>query len=283
LGDSTIGKPMAVLLLRIERATKLGRRVPELGRLWPKPLNILTVSSEVVSRLALVFDFIPQPLRDRLGEEPADMLGAVVGIVEASLRQVYEMDSSAYDPSVGDNSQLFGQNIWHHGWFAIEEALDGFDAVLVNHEDNSHRIHLGKLTIAVYKGGKDEVDRIDDVNLNGSATKRNHVARNQLQLFSLEEFMRPVAERAYELNTLWIVHFGNPREQLVKLYLGAPTRNAEDRTEWAWYRRVDKGGAAETIAPPLPEMSPSFDEQPEPEIRLELEEDVEEARGPDGE
>ena len=30
-------------------------------------------------------------------------------------------------------------------------------------------------------------------------------------------------------------------------------------------------------------MPPSFDEQPEPEIPLELEEDVEEARGPDGE
>jgi hypothetical protein len=230
-----------------------------------------------------MFDFIPQQLGDRLGEEVADRLRGVVEIVELALRRVYEMDSEAYDPSVGDNSQLFGQNIWHHGWFAIEESLDGFDGVVVSHEDNSHRIRLGELTVAVYKGGKEEVDRLDDVNLNGSATKRNHVARNQLQLFSPEDFRRPIAERAYELNTLWIVHFGNPREQLVKLYLGAPTRDAQDQTEWAWYRRIDDGGAAETVAPPLPEMPPSFDEQPEPEIPLELEEDVEEARGPDGE
>jgi hypothetical protein len=230
-----------------------------------------------------VFDFIPQPLRDRLGCEGADRLGDVVEIVESSLRQVYDMDSAAYDPSVGDNSQLFGQNIWHHGWFAIEEALDGFDGVVVSHEDNSHRIRLGELTIAVYKGGKEEVDPITDVNLNGSAIKRNYVARNQLQLFSLADFARPISERAYDLNTVWIVHFGNPREQLVKLYLGAPMRDAEDHAEWAWYRRIDDGGLVDTVAPPLPEMPSSFDEQPEPEVSLELEEDVEEARRPDGE
>jgi hypothetical protein len=230
-----------------------------------------------------VLDFIPQQLRDRLGEETAGRLGEVVEVVESALRRTYDMDSAAYDPSVGDNSQLFGQNIWHHGWFAIEEALDGCEGVVVFHEDNSHRIHLGELTIAVYKGGKDEADRIDDVNLNGSATKRSHVARNQLQLFSVDDFTCPVGERAYELNTLWIVHFGNPREQLVKLYLGAPTRDAEDHTEWAWYRRVDEGGAADTISPPLPEMPPSFDAQPEPEISLELEEDVEKARRRDAE
>jgi hypothetical protein len=230
-----------------------------------------------------MFEFIPEPLRERLGEEEARRLGEIILIVERALRQVYEMDARAYDPTVGDNLQLFGLGIWHHGWFAIEEALDGVDGVVVSHEDNSHRIHLGKLTLAVYKGGDYESETIYDVDLNGSATKRDYVARNQLQLFSFDEIERSIPTLAYELNTLWIVHFGNPRDELVKLYLGAPSRDADDRKEWAWYERVDRGGNGGGGGERIPEMPPSFDEQPEPEIALELEEDVGEAGGADGE
>jgi hypothetical protein len=228
-------------------------------------------------------DFLPEPLRQRLGEF-ADLLTAVVGRIEGALEQVYEMDARDYDPSVGDNAQLFGLKIWHHGWFAIEEALYGLDGVFISHEDNSHRIHIGPLTIAVYKGGDDELDSIYDVNFNGSATKRQYVERNQLQLFSFDDVVVPVEERAYDLNTLWVVHFGNPRDMLVKLYLGAPSGAAEEQEGWAWHRRVDTpgaggGGGGERV----PEVPPSFDKQPEPELDLELEEDVEEAQGADDE
>jgi hypothetical protein len=229
-----------------------------------------------------VFDFIPQALRDHLGDETVDLLGDVVRIVERALDQVYEMDSRAYDPSVGDNAQLFGLGIWHHGWFAIEEALEAVEGVAISHEDNSHRVHLGELTVFVYKGGDDEVDSIYDVNLNGSATKREYVDRNQTQLFSLDDIVVAVDERAYELKTLWIAHFGNPRDGLVKIYLGAPSRDAEDRNEWAWHRRVGEP-AQLAVVEAVPEIPLSFDAQPEPEIDLELAEDVEETRGTDGE
>jgi hypothetical protein len=230
----------------------------------------------------MAVDFIPERLRTRLGEELADRLRDVVETVERVLSQVYEMDARAYDPSIGDNAQLFGLNIWHHGWFAIDDALAGMEGVLVSHEDGSHRIHIGPLTIAVYKGGRDESSSIYDVSLDGSATKRSYVERNQLQLFSLDEIAVQVPERAYELNTLWIVHFGNPREELVKLYLGAPTRNIEGRDEWAWHRRIDNGDSGALANPSLPAAPPPFDEQPEPEIPLELEDDVEETGTSDG-
>src|SRR5207244_1427386 len=99
-----------------------------------------------------------------------------------------------------------------------------------------------RLTLAGHKGGDDEDDSIFDINLNGSATKRTYVDRNQLQLFAPDDLVRPVADRAYELTTLWLVHFGNPREGLVKLYLGAPTRDAEDNDDWAWHARVGRPG-----------------------------------------
>ena len=242
------------------------------------------MSSGGVSTVCHMFEFIPAPLRERLGDEVADRLGNIVILAERVLGQVYEMDARDHDPSIGDNAQLFGLKIWHHGWFALEEALDGIAGVEVSHDDNSHRIHIGPLTLAMYKGGDDEVDTIYDVNLNGSATKRAYVARNQLQLFSLDEIARSVEASAYELNTLWLVHFGNPRDELVKLYLGAPSRNGDDQNDWAWYERVDRivdGGSGGRE--PIPEMPPSFDEQPEPEIDLELEGDVEEVSGPDAE
>src|SRR5207248_2212866 len=107
------------------------------------PLNISTMSSDSVPNLPGMADPIPEPLRQRLGGELADLLAEVVECVGGALQQVYEMDARAYDPSIGDNAQLFGLAVWHHGWFAIEEALDDFDGVAVSHEDNSHRIHVG--------------------------------------------------------------------------------------------------------------------------------------------
>lgn len=230
-----------------------------------------------------MFDFIPGPLRQQLGDEFADRLGQVIEVIERVLCQVYEMDARAYDPSVGDNAQLFGLGIWHHGWFAIEEALDGWDGVVISHEENSHRIHIADLTLAVYKGGDNEDDSIYDVNLDGSATKRGYVARNQLRLFSLDEILRPIQDRAYELRTLWLVHFGSPREQLVKLYLGAPSRDANGHDEWAWYSRVDTPGGGGSGGERIPDAPAAFDGRPEPEIDLELEENVEEAGGAGGE
>ena len=229
-------------------------------------------------------DFIPEPLRQRLGEEQTALLVDVARLVERTLRHVYDADGRNYDPSWGDNAQLFGMGIWHHGWHAIEEALDELVGVAITHEDNSHRLRLGDLTIAVYKGGDDETDSIFDMNLNGSATKRAYVDRNQLTLFSADDLRAPVEDRAYDLKTLWLSHFGNPREGLVKPYIGAPARDSEDNSDWAWHARVDAAdGGGDGTRRPVPELPPPFDQQPEPEILLELEDDLARILGVDGE
>jgi hypothetical protein len=222
-------------------------------------------------------DFIPDRLRARLGDVRADRLIELLLTIERVLGRVYEMDATAHDPDIGDNANLFGQKIWHHGWFALEQELEGWEDVNVTSEENSFRIRIWELTIAVYKVGDSDGDSIYDVNFNGSATKKAYAKRNQaqLQLFPFEAVEGPEHEHAFEVNDLWVAHFGNPRDQLVKLYVGAPSLDDSDHKEWAWYRRIDRpgdrgGGSREPVAPA------PFDNLPEPELDLELEEDAEE-------
>ncbi len=222
-------------------------------------------------------DFIPDRLRARLGDERAARLEELLLTIERVLGRVYEMDAKDHEPDIGDNANLFGQKIWHHGWFALEHELEGWEDIAVTSEDNSFRIRIWALTIAVYKVGDSESDSIYEVDFNGSATKKAYAKRNQaqLELFSPEAFAGPEHEHAFELNDLWVAHFGNPREQLVKLYVGAPSLDDSGRKQWAWQRRIDTpggggGGLREPLAP-----SP-FDDLPEPELDLKLEEDAEE-------
>lgn len=87
-------------------------------------------------------DFIPEPLRTRLGEDRAARLGEVVLLIERVMRRVYAMDAKDHDLDIGDNATLFGQKIWHHGWFALEQELNGWSEVTITREDNSFRIRI---------------------------------------------------------------------------------------------------------------------------------------------
>jgi hypothetical protein len=195
--------------------------------------------------------------------------------VERVLRSVYEMDAAAHDPEVGDNSTLFGQKIWHHGWYALEHEFATWDGVQFSYSKGSYRLHVGPLNIAVYKAGHAETDSIYDVRFDGSATKRSGAERNegQLQLFAVDELIQVEEPRSFDLNELWIVHFGSPREALVKLFIGAPRITELDKSEWAWFRRIDDGPGEAQLPKPT-ELVP-FDQLPEPEVSLELEADEE--------
>jgi hypothetical protein len=222
-------------------------------------------------------DFIPDRLRARLGDERADRLEELLLTAERVLRDVYKMDAKDHDPDIGDNANLFGLKIWHHGWFALEHELEGWPDVRITHEDNSFRIRIWDLTIAVYKVGNSGADSIYDVNFDGSATKKAYAERNkaQLQLFPIEAIRTPEVDEAFALNDLWVAHFGNPREQLVKLYVGAPSLDESDHRQWAWCRRIDAPGA-DADAAHEPVAPAPFGDLPEPELALELEADAEE-------
>lgn len=221
-------------------------------------------------------DFIPAPLRARLGDARAARLEELLLLTERVLRRVYKMDAKDHDPDIGDNANLFGQKIWHHGWFALERELKDWDEVTVTREDNSFRIRMWMLTIAVYKVGNLESESIFDVDFNGSTTKKGYAERNsqQLRLFSPDAFTEPEDEYAFKLNDIWIAHFGNPRDQLVKLYVGAPARDEAINNKWAWQRRIDSPEGGERTRQPV-EPQP-FDERPEPAVELELDKAAEE-------
>jgi hypothetical protein len=222
-------------------------------------------------------EFIPEPVRARLGDKRAERLRGLLLLIERVLRRVYEMDATDHDPSIGDNASLFGQKIWHHCWFALEQELEDWDEVTIMREDHTFRIRIWMLTIAVYKVGDSESDSIYDVDFTGSSTKKAYAERNyaQLQLFPFEAVERPEHEHAFELNDLWVAHFGNPREQLVKLYIGAPTRDDANRNQWAWSRRIDipSDGGNGTRQPVEPQP---FDDLSEPSLDVALKQDAEE-------
>jgi hypothetical protein len=57
------------------------------------------------------------------------------------------------------------------------------------------------------------------------------------------------------LNRLTVGHFGNPREGLVKWYLGGWAATPNGQKAWAWIERQDESGEAggfATLAPRTP-------------------------------
>jgi len=219
---------------------------------------------------------LPDELMRRLTPPEAKLLRRVAAEVLEQLRRVYEIDSRAFDPLVGDNAQLFGFGIWTHAWFFIEQALAGIEGAAVTHREHSHQIRVGSLTIGVYKVGDSADESIDAVELDGSETKQSYPRRNahQLKLFE-DEGEGDDPERAFSLHQLVIAHFGNHRDGFAAAWIGAPTHDGEERFTWAWRQRLDQPPDDGSVAAPL-DGSPSptpFTDQPEPDLELEMRDD----------
>jgi len=219
---------------------------------------------------------LPNELLRRLTPAEAKLLRRVAAEVLEQLRRVYEIDSRAFDPLVGDNAQLFGFGIWTHAWFFIEQALAGIGGAAVTNREHSHQIRVGSLTIGVYKVGDSADESIDSIEIDGSDTKQSYPRLNahQLKLFE-DEGEGDDSERAFSLHQLVIAHFGNYRDGFAAAWIGAPTHDEEERFKWAWRQRLDQPPGGAPVAAPF-EGSPSptpFTDQPEPDLELEIRDD----------
>lgn len=169
----------------------------------------------------------------------SDALSSAVDAIGEELAYVYAQNARDHSEARGDNAQLFGQKIWYHGDYRITLRLDDHSQAAVTHRNGSYRIEVGPLSVGVYKLGDTIDEDIHECFPDDSPTKRAYAERNvqQLRLFNPEEPTPDLPlppEIRYGLNDLIVGHFGNPRDGLVKWYVGAPTTDDRDIRRWAW-------------------------------------------------
>jgi len=210
---------------------------------------------------------IPAALAARLDPQSLRSLERLLEAVEQALRSVYSYNVEDYRESRGDDAQLFGFKVWKHLWYAIEQSVLEDSGVAISRVEGSFEIGVGPLRIGVYGLGHDVSDDIHGCFPDQSPFKRSFGEQNQLVLFSLEA-LQPVPDAAeYEANSLTIGHFGNPRDGLVKWYLGAWRSDERERRHWSWVERQDEPQEGLVPLPARPQVAP-FDQRPRHDIAI---------------
>lgn len=182
---------------------------------------------------------LPLQLLARLGSDDATALVDAVDAIGQELGAVYAVNVADHREARGDNSQLFGLKIWVHGDFQITGRFEDDAQVEVVHSNGSYSVQVGPVSTGVYKLGDTADEDVHECFPDTSPTKRSYAERNraQLRLFDSEpDSPLPPAAR-YALNDLIVGHFGNPRDGLVKWFVGAPTTDERGVRRWAWIAR----------------------------------------------
>lgn len=190
---------------------------------------------------------IPAQLLARLDAADVNALVAFMLKVEERLPQIYDENVMDHQESRGDDGTLFGLKIYKHLRYAVMQDVEDLDGVAFVEDNGAYYIAIGPLRIRLDSLGHFVYEDVMHTFPDSSPTKRaiGHVNSQQLSLPIPQA--RPVPEpSAYELTRLTAGHFGNPREGLVKWYLGAWTGNANGvGAAWAWIERQDDSGEAE--------------------------------------
>jgi hypothetical protein len=213
---------------------------------------------------------VPPSLANRLSEADLVALERFLGHVRETLGSVYSRNVSDYVETRGDDAQLFGLKVWKHEWYALGQAVLEDAEIQLVEANGSYAVLIGPLRVGVYGIGdyahEDVLQRFPDT----SPTKRAFGHANQMQLFEDAE-LTVAGPEAYMANSLTIGHFGNPREGLVKWYLGAWAVDDQGRKSWLWIERQDDPGEGIEPLTPRPPVVPfnegareTFDVRPRP-------------------
>lgn len=210
---------------------------------------------------------IPSELVARLGPVVCATLERFLRIAELTLAEVYEANVADYRESRGDDAQLFGLKIWKHEWYALGQALADDPDITLLEVNGSYEIHIGPLRIGVYGLGHLVSDDVLQCFPDSSPFKRAFGEQNQLRLFALETVEPSPDASSFSLNSLTLGHFGNPRDGLVKRYLGAWVVDENDRKHWAWVERLDQPGEGVEPLPVRPPVVP-FSDRPREALHI---------------
>lgn len=207
----------------------------------------------------------PVQLEQRLSREELAALYWAASMVVDAAGQAYGDAVADHHEAKGDEAQLFGNSVKTRHRFQVERRIEGQPLVVV--EDlgwNIHRLRVGPLRIKSYKLGEfidDDIHRRFPGPKGGYTAGSDGIHREQMGLFSLSPKSLIDPSEATLGNDLIFGHFGNPREGLVKHYLGALGVDDQDRRYWAWVERQDQQSGASERESQRPSFAP-FDQRP---------------------
>lgn len=214
---------------------------------------------------------LPPKLIGRLDTADASALDRLIRESGPLLRGVYERNVADHVEARGDDAQLFGLKNYKHARHGFAERFADDDLIHFDtRPDGSYEILVGPFRIRVDSLGdfahEDVLTRFPD----HSPAKRSFAAANQLRLFSVDEDRVAPSEGAELLNCLTIGHLGNPREGLVKWYVGAWTHDRQGRPYWAWIERQDLDDGNVPVEPLTPRepLTPYY-ERPRAALNVE--------------
>jgi hypothetical protein len=201
---------------------------------------------------------IPHGLSQRLSPSDAPALNRAIDAIGEEIAAVYAANVLDHRETRGDNAQLFGMKIWVHGHFQLQQRFEDDEDILVLDSNGSYSVKIGSHALGVYKLGDFVDDGIHAAFPDASPTKRAYGERNRAQLplfeYSPESSLPP--EARYGLKDLIVGHFGNPRDGLVKWYLGAFVVAEDGQASWAWVEKQatpsEKSGSTRSLPPTVP-------------------------------
>jgi hypothetical protein len=197
---------------------------------------------------------LPAELRERLHPEVGAALDRLLELVARAMAAVYRDALIDHQESRGDDAQLFGFKVWKWLRYALHQEVLEDDLIAFVEVRGAYHLQVGPLRIRVDALGHHVDDEVlqsfPDASPAKRAVGRDNAAQLQLDLPSVS--LSPDAG-AYALNGLTVGHFGNPREGLVKWYVGAWSEVGDGRQAWQWIERQElpKDETAATTAPPV--------------------------------
>lgn len=183
---------------------------------------------------------IPNDLAARLAPEQLAALDRLLGELGELMPRLYREALLDYQESRGDDAALYGLRVYKHLRFALMSFVERDPLISFVEVNGAYSLNVGPLQIRVDSLGHHAHQDVHTCFPDSSPSKLDVGRTNFFQLrFELPE-AEPVPEAsAYSLSRLTAGHFGNPREGLVKWYLGAWTETESGGKTWAWIERQD--------------------------------------------
>ena len=194
-----------------------------------------------------------------MGQDASHLFPAGFGkAILSAIKRAYRVRSDGHRPDDGDNAMTFGMNVRFSIEKFVEDSFPKDGEVAISRPAGSFQIAFQSHLYHFYKFGMNTGDSVDALTFDDSETKINIVADNQLALPGIPD-----------LRHLIVAHSGNPEDELLEVYIGAPNALGTEGSPWAWRDCVyaaDGVAKRKELEQSSIESRPSFLDQPEPPV-----------------